>query len=290
MAQAQLGGTFTLAPDLTVHRMGYGAMQLAGPGVFGPPADRDAAVAVLRTAVELGINHIDTSDYYGPYVTNEIIREALHPYPADLHIVTKVGALAGRTRAAGRGPCAPSAPAGRPRQPGPPRPRRTRRGQPPARRVRRPGAGLGRRAVRHAGRTAEGGADQAPGRQQRQPRAVRRGAVHRAGRLRAERLQHRQPRRRRVHRRAERPGRRLHAVLPARRLQPASVRGARRGRRAARQPRRWRSPWPGCCAARRTSCSSPARPRSAHLRENVAAAALDLPADALAELDRIAAA
>ncbi len=66
MAQTQLGGTFALAPDLTVHRMGYGAMQLAGPGVFGPPADRDAAVAVLRTAADLGINHIDTSDYYGP--------------------------------------------------------------------------------------------------------------------------------------------------------------------------------------------------------------------------------
>jgi aryl-alcohol dehydrogenase-like predicted oxidoreductase len=93
MAQTQLGGAFTLAPDLTVHRMGYGAMQLAGPGVFGPPADRDAAVAVLRAAVDLGINHIDTSDYYGPYVTNEIIRQALHPYPQDLHIVTKVGAL-----------------------------------------------------------------------------------------------------------------------------------------------------------------------------------------------------
>ena len=93
MAASNLGGTFTLAPDLTVHRMGYGAMQLAGRGVFGPPADRAAAVAVLRAAVELGINHIDTSDYYGPYVTNEIIREALHPYPAGLHIVTKVGAF-----------------------------------------------------------------------------------------------------------------------------------------------------------------------------------------------------
>lgn len=73
--------------------MGYGAMQLAGPHVFGPPRDRDAAVAVLREAVRLGITHIDTSDYYGPYVTNEIIREALYPYPEDLHIVTKVGAL-----------------------------------------------------------------------------------------------------------------------------------------------------------------------------------------------------
>ena len=87
------GATFTLAPDLTVTRMGYGAMQLAGPHVFGPPADRAEAVAVLRTAVELGITHIDTSDFYGPFVTNEIIREALHPYPESLHLVTKVGAL-----------------------------------------------------------------------------------------------------------------------------------------------------------------------------------------------------
>jgi len=87
------GGTFTMAEDLTVTRTGYGAMQLAGPHVFGPPADRDAAVAVLREAVELGITHIDTSDFYGPHVTNQLIKEALHPYPDSLHIVTKVGAL-----------------------------------------------------------------------------------------------------------------------------------------------------------------------------------------------------
>src|SRR5690242_15411684 len=86
-------GTFTMAEGLTVTRMGYGAMQLAGPHVFGPPADRAAAVAVLREAVKLGITHIDTSDFYGPYVTNQIIKEALHPYPKGLHIVTKVGAL-----------------------------------------------------------------------------------------------------------------------------------------------------------------------------------------------------
>jgi pyridoxine 4-dehydrogenase len=86
------GGTFNLADGLRVTRMGYGAMQLAGPHVFGPPADRGAAVAVLREAVELGITHIDTSDYYGPHVTNQIIKEALHPYPDELHIVTKVGA------------------------------------------------------------------------------------------------------------------------------------------------------------------------------------------------------
>jgi pyridoxine 4-dehydrogenase len=86
------GGTFTLAAGATVTRMGYGAMQLAGPGVFGPPADREAAVAVLREVVALGITHIDTSDYYGPHVTNQIIKEALYPYPESLHIVTKVGA------------------------------------------------------------------------------------------------------------------------------------------------------------------------------------------------------
>jgi pyridoxine 4-dehydrogenase len=87
------GGTFSMAEDLTVTRMGYGAMQLAGPNVFGPPADRDAAVAVLRAVVELGITHIDTADFYGPHVTNQIIKEALHPYRDDLHIVTKVGAM-----------------------------------------------------------------------------------------------------------------------------------------------------------------------------------------------------
>src|SRR6201982_4129864 len=87
------GASFAMAEDLTVTRMGYGAMQLAGPHVFGPPADRDAAVAVLRAAVELGVTHIDTSACYGPYVTNEIIKEALHPYPDELRLVTKVGAL-----------------------------------------------------------------------------------------------------------------------------------------------------------------------------------------------------
>ncbi|MFC7909142.1 aldo/keto reductase family oxidoreductase [Streptomyces nigra] len=86
------GGTWTLG-DLTVTRFGYGAMQLAGPGVMGPPADRQGALAVLRGAVRLGITHIDTADAYGPHVTNELIREALHPYPAALHLVTKVGAV-----------------------------------------------------------------------------------------------------------------------------------------------------------------------------------------------------
>ena len=87
--------TYTMKDGPTVTRMGYGAMQLAGPHVWGPPRDRDEAIRVLRRAVELGITHIDTSDFYGPHVTNEIIREALHPYPDDLVIVTKVGAVRG---------------------------------------------------------------------------------------------------------------------------------------------------------------------------------------------------
>jgi pyridoxine 4-dehydrogenase len=86
------GGTFKLADDLILTRMGYGAMQLAGPHVFGPPADHDGAIAVLREVVGLGITHIDTSDFYGPHITNQLIKEALHPYPEQLRIVTKVGA------------------------------------------------------------------------------------------------------------------------------------------------------------------------------------------------------
>ncbi len=94
MSKLTNAGTFALGRR-TVNRMGYGAMQLAGPGVFGPPKDPAAAVAVLREAVESGVNHIDTSDFYGPHVTNRLIREALHPYPDDLTLVTKVGAARG---------------------------------------------------------------------------------------------------------------------------------------------------------------------------------------------------
>jgi len=94
MSNLDKAGTFILG-DRNVNRLGYGAMQLAGKGVFGPPKDRDAAVAVLRAAVEAGVNHIDTSDFYGPHVTNQIIREALHPYPDELVIVTKIGAMRG---------------------------------------------------------------------------------------------------------------------------------------------------------------------------------------------------
>ena len=94
MKQATAAGTYSLG-DRPVHRMGYGTMQLAGPGVFGPPANRGQAVAVLRAAVEAGVDHIDTSDFYGPHITNQIVREALHPYREGLTIVTKVGASRG---------------------------------------------------------------------------------------------------------------------------------------------------------------------------------------------------
>jgi aryl-alcohol dehydrogenase-like predicted oxidoreductase len=94
MTEINTAGTFTLG-DRSVNRLGYGAMQLAGPGVFGPPKDHAGALAVLREAVASGVNHIDTSDFYGPHVTNQLIREALHPYPDDLVIVTKVSARRG---------------------------------------------------------------------------------------------------------------------------------------------------------------------------------------------------
>jgi pyridoxine 4-dehydrogenase len=94
MVDISKAGTFALG-DLNVKRLGYGAMQLAGPGVFGPPKDRSAAIAVLREALASGVDHIDTSDFYGPHVTNQLIREALHPYPKGLAIVTKIGARRG---------------------------------------------------------------------------------------------------------------------------------------------------------------------------------------------------
>ena len=103
---AAAAGTFEFGGNLTVNRLGYGAMRLSGPNIMGPPRDRDEAIAVLREAVALGVNHIDTSDYYGPFTVNELIREALHPYPDDLVLVTKVGA---RRTARGGWPSALSA-------------------------------------------------------------------------------------------------------------------------------------------------------------------------------------
>src|SRR3984957_8788679 len=96
MSESKLGGRFTFSgTSLTVHRMGYGAMQLSGPGIFGPPKDPEEAIAVLRETVKSGVDHIDTSDFYGPHVTNQIIKRALHPYPEGLVIVTKLGAVRG---------------------------------------------------------------------------------------------------------------------------------------------------------------------------------------------------
>src|SRR6266403_1979705 len=94
MSNVEPSGAFRLG-DRLVRRLGYGAMRLSGPGIFGPPSDPKTAVAVLREAVSSGVNHIDTSDYYGPHITNQLIREALHPYPDDLVIVTKIGARRG---------------------------------------------------------------------------------------------------------------------------------------------------------------------------------------------------
>ena len=99
MNQGRLGGTFTFpSASSGVYRMGYGAMQLSGPEIFGPPRDVDAAIAVLREAIASGVNHIDTSDYYGPHVTNQIIKQAIHPYPAGLVIITKLGARRGQDK------------------------------------------------------------------------------------------------------------------------------------------------------------------------------------------------
>ncbi len=200
------GGTFTMAEDLTVTRMGFGAMQLAGPHVFGPPADRDAAAAVLREVVALGITHLDTSDFYGPHVTNQLIREALHPYPDPLRIVTKVGAYR-------------DVHGGWPHARSPEQLRQAvhdnlihlgldvldvvnlRVGA-----IDGPIAGFDRGAVRRAGGAGGRGPGPASRREQRLRRPGGRGAGHGAGRLRAEPLQPRPPGRRRPDRRARREG------------------------------------------------------------------------------------
>ena len=175
MTDISKAGTFTLG-DRTVKRLGYGAMQLAGPGVFGPPKDRDGAIAVLREAVAAGVNHIDTSDFYGPHVTNQLIREALHPYPDDLVIVTKVGARRGEDGSWQPAFSRRRADAGGARQPAQPRARRARRRQ-PALHVRhpRPRRGLDRGAAHRARRAPAPGAGPPYRPQQRHGRADRRG-------------------------------------------------------------------------------------------------------------------
>ena len=219
------GGSFPLAGDLTLTRMGFGAMQLAGPGVWGPPRDRGAAIRVLRTVVELGLTHIDTAGFYGPDTVNDLIREALHPYPDDLHIVTKVGYRRARDRswhpAFSREDLIASvhgnlrhlglealdvvnfragAPGGTSR------------------------SRAGRRAVRRPRRAAEPGPDQVPGPQQRHRRPAGRGAARGTGRVRAEPVQPGPPRGRPAARPVRGRGHRVRAVLPAGRVLRAAGR------------------------------------------------------------------
>ena len=132
LSEATLGGRFKFpGTSLTVQRIGYGAMQLAGTGVWGPPKDPDGAVAVLREAVAAGVNHIDTADFYGPHVTNQIIRQALHPYPTGVVIVTKLGARRPPDKSWQPGHLAPRPDRRRPRQPPQPWPGRARHRQLP---------------------------------------------------------------------------------------------------------------------------------------------------------------
>ncbi len=237
MSVAPLGGQFTFpGTSLTVHRMGYGAMQLAGPGVWGPPRDPDGAVAVLREAVAAGVNHIDTSDYYGPHVTNQIIREALHPYPEGLVIVTKLGGRRPPDKSWQPAFSPQELTAGRPRQSPQPGPGRARHRQLPRDGVGpRPRGGVHRRAGDGAGRTQAQGPDPPHRPEQRHGRPGRRGAGDHRHRVRAEQLQPGPPRRRRADRRPGPAGHRLRAVFPARRVHAAAVvhavgrRGSTRG-------------------------------------------------------------
>ena len=189
MRSVEQSGTFQLG-DLRVKRLGYGAMHLSGAGVFGPPKDRDAALAVLREAVAAGVNHIDTSDYYGPHVTNQLIREALHPYPDDLVIVTKIGARRGTD-----GCCAPcniarrADPSGA-RQPAQSGRRRARRRQSSQRvRRRRSRRRVDRRGTHHPRGLATAGTRATHRTEQRDSSPDRGGTANLRHRLRAEPLQ-----------------------------------------------------------------------------------------------------
>ena len=255
MSESKLGGRFTFTgTSLTVHRMGYGAMQLSGPGIFGPPKDPDEAVAVLREAVASGVDHIDTSDFYGPHVTNQIIKEALHPYPEGLVIVTKLGAVRGEDaswqpahgkddliagvhdnlrnlglealdvvnlRVGGmleptEGPIADKVEVL---------------------------ADLQRQGlIRHVGLSNVNAAQ------------IGRGAGDHQDRVRAELLQSRPPQRRRPDRRPGQAGHPLRAVLPARRIHAAPIVYTVRSRGPPRSHADAGRAWHGCCTARPISC------------------------------------
>ena len=280
------GGTFRLADDLTVTRVGLRRDAARRPGVFGPPADRDAAVAVLREAVALGINHIDTSDFYGPHVTNEIISEALHPYPDGLHIVTKVGA---RRDAEGGWPHARSPEELRQavhdnldhlgldvldvvnlRVGGFDRPEPGSIAEPFTALAELQQQGL----IRHLGLSTVN-AEQVAEAQAIAPVVCVQNFYNIANREDDELIDS-----------LAGAGHRLRAVLPARRLLPAAVGHAGGGRRPARRPPMavalaWllqRSP---------NILLIPGTSSVAHLRENVAGAGLSLSADDVAELDAI---
>ena len=233
-------------------------MQLAGPGVFGPPKDRDAALAVLREAVASGVNHIDTSDFYGPHVTNQLIREALHPYPDDLVIVTKIGARRGAD-----GSWIPALSPAELTQAVHDNLRNLGRdvldvvnfrSMLGVREIAWAGRRLDRAAAHRAGRTSAQGPGASHRAEQRHADADRGRTPHLRHRLRAEPLQPGASRRRCPDRRSGRRRHRLCAVLSARRLHAAAVVDLVRSRGAPSAPRRCRSRSPGCCAARPTSC------------------------------------
>ena len=232
--QKHLAGSFTLpGKSMTLNRMGYGAMQLAGPGVWGPPKDVNTAIAVLREAVEWGVNHIDTSDYYGPHVTNQLIKQALHPYAKDLVIVTKVGAR--------RGPDKSWLHARSPQElvdavhdnlrnlaldhldvvnlrvGG----------------IMEPGAGVNRRTARRAHRTEEKRTDPSHRSKQHFPEAVYGSARHDRDYLRAELLQRGPQKGRCFHRQPGRARYSVCSVFPAGRFHSATVFCPRRGRSVA---------------------------------------------------------
>ena len=280
-------GSFRLG-DRTVNRMGYGAMQLAGPGVFGPPKDRAEAVAVLREAVACGVDHIDTSDFYGPHVTNQIIAEALHPYPAGLTIVTKVGAI--------RGADASWLPAFAPDD-------LVRAVHDNLRNLRveaidvvnlrimgkvhEPSGRFDRAAIRRLGQTSGAGARPPSGIQQRDVDTGHGSARPRGSGLRAEPVQRRSARRRCAGRRIVRGGDSLCALLPARRLHATAIGRTVGGRGRSRRD----ADADGAGVAAPPRAEHPAHTRhviaGASSRETRPPANLALPEAALARLDAV---
>ena len=288
--------TFSLGTS-SVHRIGFGAMQLPGPGVFGPPRDHDAAIAVLRRAVELGVNHIDTAQYYGPDVSNALIREALHPYADDLVLVSKVGAVRDDDGRLGPGPdappsCAPASRTTSARSASSGSARSTCAGCPTttcpraSRRCRsRTSSPRWWRCATRA-RSPASASPRSPWRRSSRPsRPAGIVCVQNAFSLldRSDAA---------VLDRCHEAGHRLRAVLPARLRLPRHAQGHRerrgaRSRRAASAPPRPRSGWPGCSRTATTCCSSRARRASRTSRRTCAAGEITLSEDDVAALDKV---